>query len=100
MTEPKVIEVDVRPKRLASGQFTLYQYTYFDQTVFNKSTGSRVQKGTRIVWPPCKQENGLGMRFGNALKAMKYFFENKGDMEIVKGTMLHKRLVRMKFIEI
>lgn len=99
MTEPKVIEIDVRPKRLANGEFTLYQYTYFDRMVFNSHTGTRVQKGTRIVWPPCKQDNGLGMRFKHAIKAMEYFFENKGDMEIVKGTMLHRRLIRMKFIE-
>ena len=93
---PKVIEIDVRPKRLMDRQWTLYEWTYFDQVIFTPHAG-RIQKSTKRVWPLIKQPNGYGMRFFTAKEAMKYFLTFK-NIDIVEGTMLHKRLRRMKLI--
>lgn len=95
---PKILEVDIRPRRLRSGQWTIYEFTYYDEFVFSSTCGRDVRKGTRRIWPVVKQDNGRGMMFFTAKEAMQHFMAHKGDFEVVKGTMLHRRLKRMKLI--
>jgi len=91
-----VISVDVRPKRLADDSWTLYEFTITDEIVNTRH--GRINRGTRRVWPEAKQENGRGKKFPTQKKAMLFFLEFKEDFSIAKGSLLQKRLKRMKLI--
>ena len=71
-----IVEINVRPRRLRSGKYTLYEVTEYDQRVPGKSW-IRLQK--RIVWPMCKQSNGLGKRFNCGYDAIEFFVTNRLD---------------------
>ena len=92
----KVIDYDIRPKKLTKGGYTLYEVVIYDERIW--AHGRPMNRTKKRVWPPIKQDNGRGKVFDTAKEAMSYWLHHRGDVPILKGTFLHKRLERMNLM--
>jgi len=72
----EIEETNVSPRKLHSGEYTLYETTKFNERVPGMPW---LRKSKRNLWPPCKQPNGRGKAFASYGDAVKFFIDNRPE---------------------